>query len=470
MSETANGSSEKETLSHGYQYDLFVIGAGSGGVRASRIAANHGARVAVAENGPLGGTCVNVGCVPKKLFVYGSHYSNELLDARSYGWDTKEPTLNWSRLISNKNDEIKRLNGIYGKMLDKADVKLIRGTAKFVDPHTIEIEGTQYTADKILIATGGGAFVPNIEGREHIITSDDAFYLKELPKRVVIVGGGYIAVEFTCIFHGYGVEVTQLYRRDLFLRGFDEDLRKHLADQMHDQGIDVRFKLNIDKVVKNDEGTYTAHLDDGSTMETDLVMFATGRKPNTKALCLDNAGVKVGDGGEVVVDEWNQTNVNHIYAIGDVTDRIQLTPVAIAEGQAFADNVFGGKERKISYENVPTAVFASPPMGTCGLTEDEARDKYGEDGIDVYMTTFRPMKHTMTKREGQKTLMKLIVDRKTDKVIGCHMLDESAPDLIQLIGVCIQAGATKAHFDSTIAVHPVSAEELVTLKTKKSES
>lgn len=465
--ENKSTSPERDEPSHGYQFDLFVIGAGSGGVRASRIAAKHGARVAVAENGPLGGTCVNVGCVPKKLFVYGSHYGHDLDDARAYGWNTEHATVDWPRLISNKNNEIKRLNGIYGKMLDKAGVKLMRGTAKFIDPHTIEVDGTQYTADKILIATGGHPFVPPIEGSEHVITSNEAFYLENLPKRIVIVGGGYIAVEFTCIFHGYGVDVTQLYRRDLFLRGFDAEVREHLSDQMRERGIDLRFNTDVDKITKNDDGTFCVSLNTGDTITTDVVMYATGRKPNTKPLCLDKAGVKTGDGGEVVVDDWSKTNVDHIYAIGDVINRVQLTPVAIAEGQCFADTVFGGMKRNVNYEYIPSAIFSTPTIGTCGLSEDQAREKYGKHGVDIYKTAFNPMKHTLTSRKGEKVFMKLIVDKETDKVVGCHMVDASAGEVVQLVGVAMKAGATKADFDSTIPVHPVSAEEIVTLKEKE---
>lgn len=461
----ANGQSDP--LSHGYQYDLFVIGAGSGGVRAARISAKHGARVACAERGPLGGTCVNVGCVPKKLFVYGSHYGHDIEDAQSYGWDIPKASINWPRLISNKNEEIERLNGVYEKLLNNAGVKLVRGTAKFVDPHTIDVDGTEYTAKTILIATGGYPFVPDFEGNEHVISSNEAFYLSELPKRIIIVGGGYIAVEFACIFHGYGVEVTQFYRRDLFLRGFDYDLRSHLASQMREQGIDLRFNTDVSKIVKNSDGTFTVTTKDGDTVETDAVMFATGRMPNVKAMCLDKAGVKTEDNGKVIVDDWHKTNVDHIYAIGDVIDRVQLTPVAIAEGHAFADTMYGNKKRNINYEYIPTAVFSSPNIGTCGLTESEAREKFGKHGVDVYKTSFSPMKHSMTKRKGEKVLMKLVVERETDKIVGCHMLDSSAGEVIQLVGVAMKAGVTKEDFDSTMPVHPVSAEEIVTLREKE---
>lgn len=451
-----------------YDYDLFVIGAGSGGVRASRIAANHGAKVACAESGALGGTCVNVGCVPKKLFVYGSHYGHDFGDAKAYGWDVgNKPTVHWKKLIANKNNEIERLNGIYGRLLEKAGVDLIVGEAKFVDEHTVEVAGKKYTADKILVAVGGKPFVPDFPGKEHVITSNEAFYLDDLPARAVIVGGGYIAVEFACIFSGYGVDVTQVYRGDLFLRGFDDEVREHLAGEMKTQGINLQFSTTIKSVEKKADGSFKVKTDGGEEIETDLVMYATGRVPLTDRLGLDKAGVATGAKGKVIVDDWSKTNVDSIYAVGDCTDRVNLTPVAIAEGHAFADTMYGGKRRNINYENIPTAVFSTPNLGTCGLTEKQAREKYGKFGVDVYKTTFRPMKHTLTKREGEKVFMKLIVEKETDLVVGCHMLDAAAGDMIQLVGVAMKAGATKADFDSTMPVHPVSAEEIVTLRTKQ---
>lgn len=467
MTSTAPSTTAARTHAHGYQYDLFVIGAGSGGVRAARIAANHSAHVAVAENGRLGGTCVNVGCVPKKLFVYGSHYGHDFHDASAYGWNVEQPTLDWPRLISNKNAEIDRLNGIYGRLLDGAGVELITGTAKFVDPHTIQVGDNTYTADKILVATGGKPFVPEFEGREHVITSNEAFYLKDLPKHVVVVGGGYIAVEFACIFHGFGSNVVQLYRGEKFLRGFDDEVRDHLATEMRTQGVDLRFKMNVKNIVKNDDGTFKVTTTNDDVIDTDLVMYATGRVPNSDTLGLKEAGVETGAKGKILVDEWSKSNVDHIYAVGDVTDRVNLTPVAIAEGHAFADTVYGNKPRNIGYDNIATAVFSTPSIGTCGLTESQAREKYGKLGVDIYKTSFRPMKHTLTKREGEKVFMKLIVVKETDVVVGCHMLDSAAGDMIQLVGVAMKAGATKAHFDSTIPVHPVSAEELVTMRTKQ---
>lgn len=453
---------------HGFEYDLFVIGAGSGGVRAGRIAAGHGAKVAVAEEAALGGTCVNVGCVPKKLFVYGSHYGHDFEDAAAYGWDVAgEPKLDWARLIRNKNAEIERLNGIYGRLLNNAGVDLKVGSARLIDKHTIEVAGVKYSADKILVAVGGKPYVPEFEGSEHVITSNEAFFLKDLPKRVVVVGGGYIAVEFACIFHNYGAEVVNLYRGVKFLRGFDDEVRDHLAAEMRTSGVDVRFNSDIAKVVKQEDDSLKVTLLSGEELVSDCVMYATGRVPKTDSLGLAAAGVKTGGKGQILVNEWSRTNVDNIFAVGDVTDRVNLTPVAIAEGHAFADTVFGDMPRRIGYENIPTAVFSNPSIGTCGLTEGEAREKYGRLGVDIYKTTFRPMKHTLTKREGEKVFMKLIVEKATDKVVGCHILDAAASEMIQLVGVAMKAGATKEHFDTCMPVHPVSAEELVTLRTKQ---
>lgn len=452
---------------HGYDYDLLVLGAGSGGVRAARIAAGHGAHVAVAERAALGGTCVNVGCVPKKLFVYGSHYSHDFHDAAAYGWNVPDGvTLDWGRLIENKNNEISRLNGIYGKLLANSGVDLKVGTAVMKDAHTVEIDGKAVSAEKVLVAVGGKPFVPEFEGSDLVITSNEAFFLEELPKKVVVVGGGYIAVEFAGIFHAYGSKVTQMYRGELFLRGFDNEVREHLAEQMRTQDVDLRFGTDIAKVVKNTDGTLTATTKAGDTITADVIMYATGRIPDTAALGLDAAGVKTGRNGKIVVDDWGLTSVENIYAVGDVTDRVNLTPVAIAEGHAFADTHYGNNRRNIGYDNIPTAVFSNPSIGTCGLTEEQAREKYGDEDVAVYKTSFRPMKHTLTKREGEKVFMKLLVQRSTDIVVGCHILDAAAGDMIQLVGVAMKAGATKKMFDTTMPVHPVSAEELVTLRTE----
>jgi glutathione reductase (NADPH) len=409
----------------------------------------------------------NVGCVPKKLFVYGSHYSHDFEDARAYGWNVPAGVgLDWARLIENKNAEISRLNGIYGRLLKNSGVDLRVGTAVMTDAHTVDIDGESVSAEKVLVAVGGKPFVPDFEGREHVITSNEAFFLKDLPKRVIIVGGGYIAVEFACIFHSYGAEVVQMYRGDVFLRGFDHEVRAHLAEQMTAQGVKLSFKTEIAKVVKNADGTLTATTTGGDTVDADTIMYATGRVPYTTALGLEAAGVATGKNGKVLVDEWGKTNVDTVYAVGDVTDRVNLTPVAIAEGHAFADTHYGGKRRNVGYDNIPTAVFSNPSIGTCGLTEEQAREKYGDAEIAVFKTTFRPMKHTLTKREGEKVFMKLLVVRSTDVVVGCHIMDAAAGEVIQLVGVAMKAGATKAHFDTTMPVHPVSAEELVTLRTE----
>lgn len=464
---TATTTTTMSDATHSYQYDLLVLGAGSGGVRASRIAASYGAKVAIAERAALGGTCVNVGCVPKKLFVYGSHFGHDFHDSKAYGWDISgTPTLDWPRLIRNKNEEISRLNGIYGRLLDKAGVDLLVGTATFVDAHTIKVGEAEYTAEKILVAVGGRPFVPEFPGREHVITSNEAFFLEDLPKRVVIAGGGYIAVEFACIFNGFGSKVVQVYRGEKFLRGFDDEVREHLATEMRLGGVDVRFNADIAKIEKVDGGLLV-ELKNGERFETDVVMYATGRVPYTEELGLEKAGVETGKKNKILVDEWSRTNMENVFAVGDCTDRVNLTPVAIHEGHAFADTQYGGNRRNTSYEYIPTAVFSSPNIGTCGLTEEQAREKYGKLGVDVYKTAFRPMKHTLTKREGEKVFMKLIVEKETDKVVGCHILDGAAGEMIQLIGVAMKAGATKRDFDSTMPVHPVSAEEIVTLRTKQ---
>mmetsp|Transcript_9155 Transcript_9155/g.24125 ORF Transcript_9155/g.24125 Transcript_9155/m.24125 type:complete len:494 (-) Transcript_9155:306-1787(-) len=473
-----------------YDYDLFVVGAGSGGVRAARIAAKHGARVAVAEFQALGGTCVNVGCVPKKLFVLGSHHRHDAEYARSFGWtDASAGEPHWPTLIENKNREIERLNGVYNKMLVNAGVEILRGRAKLLDAHTVQVHNVEdnstskHTADKILIAVGGTPFVPpSVEGRELVITSNDAFYLPQLPKRIVIVGGGYIAIEFACIFAGYGSNVTLAYRGELFLRGFDTDVREFLADQMREVAhVDVRFHTNVTRIREQEDKrrTVTLQLDkDGEESkeeemnDVDVVMYATGRHPLVEGLGLEEVGVKQGKKGKVVVDEYSCSSVPNIFAVGDVTDRVALTPVALAEGQAFADNEFGEKARNdpsarrtIDYENIPTAVFSQPPIGTCGLTQDAAEERFGRDKVDTYVSSFRPLKHTLT-GSAEKSFLKFVVHSETDKVLGCHMAEPAGPEMAQLVGVAIKAGATKADFDATIGVHPTSAEELVTMRTK----
>ena len=443
-----------------YQYDLFVIGAGSGGVRAARMSASMGARVAVAEDRYLGGTCVNVGCVPKKLFVYASHFAEDFQNARGFGWTVDNPRFDWSTLLTNKNTEIERLNGVYQRLLENIGVEIINGRATLVDAHTVEVNGNKITAERILVAVGGWPDIPDIPGKQHIISSNEAFYLEQLPEKVIVVGGGYIAVEFAGIFHGLGVEVTQLYRGPLFLRGFDKDLRETLAEEMQKKGIDLRFNANIASVEKNGD-KLIATLEDGATMEADQIMYATGRKPLTRNLGLENVGVELNQRGAIKVNDHYQTNVPSIYAIGDVTDRVQLTPVALAEGMVLARYLYGGQEGAVDYRDIPTCVFSQPNLGTVGLTEEEAREQY--DDIDVYKSKFTPMKLSLTDSD-EKTLMKLIVDKKSDKVIGVHMLGPDAGEIIQGIGIAIKAGATKKVFDSTIGIHPTAAEEFVTMR------
>ena len=443
-----------------YDYDMFVIGAGSAGVRAARFAANIGARVAVAEDSDMGGTCVNVGCIPKKLFVYASHYVHDFEDAAGYGWSVGEPTFDWNTLRDNKDKEIERLNGIYVRLLENAGVEIFRARATVADPHTVEVDGRRVTAQYILVATGGWPVVPEIAGKEHAITSNEVFHLERLPKRAIVVGGGYIAVEFTGILHGLGVEVTELYRGPVFLRGFDDDVRHFLADEMRKAGIDLRFNCNVARIERSGD-VLLAELEDGSELETDLILYATGRAPNTAGLGLEEAGVELDRKGAVVVDDYFKSSVDSIYAIGDVIARVQLTPVALAEGMAVVKTLFEGEPTGADYHGIPTAVFSQPPIGTVGLTEAQARDKYGE--VDVYISTFTALKHTLTGSE-EKTLMKLIVDRASDRVVGCHMVGPDAGEITQGLGIALKAGATKAVFDATIGIHPTAAEEFVTMR------
>ncbi|NNG05427.1 MAG: glutathione-disulfide reductase [Inquilinus sp.] len=449
-----------------YDFDYFVIGAGSGGVRSARIAANHGARVAIAEERYLGGTCVNVGCVPKKLLSYAAHFAHDFEDAAGFGWTVGDRRHDWARLIANKNTEIERLNGIYRHLLEGAGCTLIEDRATLVDAHTVAVGDDRYTAETILIATGGWPTLPDQPGaREYGITSNEAFFLEEMPEHVVIAGGGYIAVEFAGIFNGLGANVCQLYRGPMFLRGFDDDVRETLAEEMSKAGIDLRFNTIIDRIEKTSD-CLLAHLTDGSVIETGAVMFAIGRRPNTAGLGLEDVGVALNRKAAIIVDDRYRTSVPNICALGDVTDRINLTPVAIAEGHALADTLFGGTPRGVEYENVPSAVFSSPPVGSVGLTEAAARAKYG--AVDIYRSSFRPMKHTLGGRD-ERTMMKLIVDRATDRVVGCHMVGLDAPEITQGVAVAMNCGATKAQFDRTIGIHPTAAEELVTMRTKAPE-
>jgi glutathione reductase (NADPH) len=445
-----------------YDYDLFTIGAGSGGVRAARISATYGAKVGIAEDRYLGGTCVNVGCVPKKLLVYASHFAEVFEDAAGFGWTVGERKFDWSTLIDNKDKEISRLNGIYERMLGNAGVELHEGRATVVDPHTVSVNGKNYTAKYILVATGGWPSVPDIPGKEHAITSNEAFFLDDLPKRVIVVGGGYIAVEFAGIFNGLGSKVTQLYRGPHFLRGFDDDVRHFLADEMRKKGVDLQFNTNIARIEKRGDALL-AEMEDGSEMEADVIMYATGRNPNARGIGLEEAGVELNGKGAVVVDDYFKTSVDSIYAIGDVIDRIALTPVAIAEGMVLADNLFRGGSGTMDYADVPTAVFSQPNIGTVGLTEAQAREKYG--AVDIYTSSFKPMKHTLTGSDEQ-TFMKLIVDRASDRVIGFHIVGPDAGETTQGVGIAFKCGATKAQFDATVGIHPTAAEEFVTMREK----
>ena len=451
-----------------YDFDLFVIGAGSGGVRASRMSASYGARVGIAEDMFLGGTCVNVGCVPKKLFVYGSHYSEEFSNAASYGWSVGDAPFDWSTMRDNKNREIERLNAIYGGLLSDAGVTLFNDRARLLDAHTIAVGEEEVTSKNILIATGSWPVVPDVKGKEHIITSNEAFYLEDFPKKVTVVGGGYIAVEFAGIFNGFGAETTLVYRGDMFLRGFDKSLREFVKQELEKSGIDLKFNTQVKEIRSTDDkdtnSRYQISLEDGGMLNADLVMYATGRKPKTDNLGLENLGIEQGANGKIVVNEFYQTSVENIFAIGDVTDRMQLTPVAIEEGMCIANNLFTDNPKKtLNYANIPTAVFCQPNLGTVGLREDEACELYPDD-LDIFESEFRPMKHTLTGKE-ERTLMKLIVQRSSDLVLGVHMVGPDAGELIQGMAVALIAGATKSQFDATVGIHPTAAEEFVTMRS-----
>ncbi|SDP50133.1 NADPH-glutathione reductase [Filomicrobium insigne] len=448
-----------------YDYDLFVIGGGSGGVRAARIAAGYGARVGLAEEYRLGGTCVIRGCVPKKLFVYASRYADEFEDAAGYGWSVGSTKFDWPSLVAAKDKEISRLEGLYGGTLERAGVTVFGERAEFVDAHTLRLKpsGRTVTADKVLIATGGTPFVDSkLEGYELGITSNEAFHLKRLPERIVIYGGGYIAIEFAGIFAGLGVDTTIVYRGDKILRGFDDDLRDGLTTAYTKRGIKLvlgRVFTKLEKV----NGRLVGHLDDGSTLEADEIMLAIGRNPNVVGLGLDAISVERGWNGSIVVDDEQRTNVENIFAVGDVCDRFNLTPVAIAEGHAFADAQFGNNARLVSYEMIPTAVFSTPEIGTVGLGECDARERCAK--LDVYKSEFRPMKATLSGRD-EKMLMKLLVDGESGRVVGCHVIGEGAAEIVQMAAIALRIGVTKAQFDQTMALHPSAAEEFVTMRQK----
>jgi len=441
-------------------YDLFVIGAGSGGVRAARMAAGFGARVAVAEDRYMGGTCVNVGCVPKKLYVYASEFSHAFEDSRGFGWDSEVPAFDWATLRDNKKAEISRLNAIYENLLGGVDVDTINGRARIVDTHTVEVAGKQYSTERILIATGGWPYIPDFPGSHLAITSNEIFDLDTFPKRLAVVGGGYIAVEFAGIFNGLGAQVTQLYRGPLFLRGFDPDIRAHAAREISKSGVDLRFEVNVESIEETTDGLRLS-LTDGTSVTADAVLYATGRKPHLEGLGLENVDVDLTDLGTIAVDDNFQTTEPSIFALGDVIGGMELTPVALAEGMAFARHQFDSTKREVEYDFIPTAVFCQPNIGTVGFTEDEAHAEFGH--IRLFKSTFKPMKHTISGRD-ETTFMKLIVDKASDRVVGVHMVGPDAGEIIQGIAIALKAGATKAMFDSTIGIHPTAAEEFVTMR------
>jgi len=445
-----------------YDFDLFTIGAGSGGVAGTRRAGAYGARTAICEELRIGGTCVLRGCVPKKLLVYGSEFASAFADAPGFGWSVPPATHDWSALIAAKDNEIGRLSQIYVNMLNNAKVEIFEARGVVVDPHTVEVGGKRYTAENIMIAVGGWPETPNIPGIEHVISSNEALDLRERPRHIVIVGGGYIAVEFAGIFNGFGSEVVEIIRADRLLRGFDDDLRTHLGGEMRVRGVDIRANTQVARIDRTGAG-YIVTTTDGKKIETDCVMYATGRAPNTKGLGLAEIGVEMEPNGAIKVDEWQRTSVKNIYAVGDVTDRINLTPVAIAEARAIAETLYNNNPIRMDHADVPSAVFSQPPIGTVGLTEDQARKQYGD--IDIYQARFKPMKNTLSGRD-ERTFMKLVVDARSDRVVGCHMLGPDAPEIIQGLAIAIKCGATKKQFDATVGIHPSAAEEFVTMRDK----
>ena len=448
-----------------FDFDLFTIGGGSGGVRASRVSAGSGAKVAIAECGRFGGTCVNVGCIPKKLFSYAAHFREDFEIARSFGWTLGEPRFDWPRLLANKDREIARLNGVYERVLALAGVEIVRGRATVVDPHTVEINGRRISARHILVATGSWPTVPEIPGREHAITSNEAFHLERLPRRALVVGGGYIAVEFASIFNGLGVQTTLSYRRKRLLRGFDGEIGERLGEEMTAKGVRIHFGSEPARIAKRGDGSLDVHYGDGTSEATDLVLFATGRRPNSANLGLEAAGVKLGSDGALLVDRYSNTSVDSIHAIGDVTNRVNLTPVATAEAMWLARTLFKGEPTAVDHDSIPTAVFAHPNVATVGLSEERAREKFG--AVDVYKAGFRALKLTLGDKT-ERTFMKLVVDRASQVVVGAHMIGPDAGEVIQGIAIAVKLGATKAQFDATIGIHPTAAEEFVTLRERVS--
>lgn len=451
-----------------FDVQLFVIGAGSGGVRAARVAAGFGARVTIAEERRLGGTCVSRGCIPKKLLAYAAHYGEDFADAAGFGWSVEQPVFSWERLVGNKNREIDRLNGVYRELLEGAGVDILQGGARLVDAHTVAVDGRSVTAEHVLVATGGRPFKPDIPGIEHAITSDEAFELRELPRRILLVGGGYIAVEFAGIFNGLGADVTLAYRGDQILRGFDDDIRLHLSGEMRKKGVTILLETDIAGITRRDDSALEVEWSRGSARPDvfDAVMFATGRKPNIEGIGLAELGVKLDADGGIVVDDWQQTSIAGIHAVGDVTNRIALTPVAIREGFAVAATLFGGRRTKVDYDNLPSAVFSQPPIATVGLTEAQALKRFAE--VDVYRSDFRPLRHTLSGRD-ERSLVKLVVETASERVVGAHMAGADAPEIIQGIAIAVKMGAKKSDVDATIGIHPTAAEEFVTLREKETK-
>ena len=447
-----------------FDYDLVVIGAGSGGVRAARMSATYGARVAVCESSRIGGTCVMRGCVPKKLLVYGAHFAEDLEDARGYGWSPGPARFDWQALIANKNRELDRLEGVYRRILRDNGVRFIEGRARLADPHTVEVDGRSLTTEHVLVSTGGWPRLPEVPGIEHAITSNEALDLAELPGSVVIVGGGYIAVEFAGIFNALGAKVTEIIRADTILRGFDGDVRATLGEEMGKKGVEILAERTVRRIERT-AGGFSVRLAGGDVVEADCVMYATGRGPNTGGLGLAEAGVRLNEKGAVVVDAYSRSSQPDIFAVGDVTDRVNLTPVAIEEAMAVAATLYGNTPTPMDHANIPSAVFSQPPVGTVGLTEEAARAR---GPVDVYVARFTPLKHTLSGRD-EKTMMKLVVDRATDRVIGCHMVGLDAPEIVQGLGIAVKCGATKAQFDATVGIHPTAAEEFVTMREKRPE-
>jgi glutathione reductase (NADPH) len=444
-----------------YDFDLFTIGGGSGGVRASRFSAQYGARVAIAESDRFGGTCVNVGCIPKKLFSYAAHFRDDLGDAAGYGWSVGEPAFDWPKLVAGKDREVARLNAVYERVLASAGAEILRGRAAIVDPHTVEVAGHRWSAQHILVATGSRPQIPDIPGKSLALTSNEVFRLERLPRRAIVVGGGYIAVEFASIFNGLGVQTTLAYRRHRLLREFDAELGTRLGEEIQKKGVMLHFGAEPVAIARQPDGALEVTYGDGQHARAELVLFATGRVPNSKGLGLEAAGVKLGPVGEVLVDAYSRSSVESIYAIGDITNRINLTPVATAEGGALAKTLFGGEPTAPDHENVPTAVFANPNLAAVGLSEEQARERLG--AIEIYKTSFRSLKHALTGSD-EKIFMKLVVDAASRKVVGAHMIGPEAAEIIQGIAIAVKLGATKAQFDATIGIHPTSAEEFVTLR------